>query len=64
MTVTIAWNPLGFHLLDALPKGDTCNAEYCRIDILTEFLPTGPQVDGRRLVIRADKARPYTARKC
>jgi hypothetical protein len=21
MIVTIAWNPLGFHLLDALPKG-------------------------------------------
>jgi hypothetical protein len=25
MIVTIAWNPLGFHLLDALPKGNTCN---------------------------------------
>jgi hypothetical protein len=26
--VTITWNPLGFHLLDALPKGNTFNSEY------------------------------------
>jgi hypothetical protein len=25
---TIAWNPLGFHLLDALPKDNMCNVEY------------------------------------
>jgi hypothetical protein len=62
--VTIAWNPLGFHLLDALPKGNTFNAGYYRVNILTELLPLRPQVDGRRLAIHADSARSHTARKC
>jgi hypothetical protein len=63
MMVTIAWNPLVFHLLDALPKGNTFNAEYSPVNILTELLPLRPHVDGRRLVIHADNARPHTARK-
>jgi transposase len=29
-----------------------------------ELLPLRPQVDGKRLVIHADSARPHTARKC
>jgi transposase len=62
--VTIAWNPLGFRLLDALPKGNTFNAEDYRVNILTEFLLLRPQVDGRRLVIHAGNARPRTGRKC
>jgi hypothetical protein len=61
MMVTIAWNPLGFHLLDALPKDNTFNAEHYRVNILTELVPLRPQVDGKRLVIHADKARPHTA---
>jgi transposase len=64
MMVTFAWNPVGFHLLDALPKGNTFNAKYYRVNILTELLPLRPQVDGRRLVISADNARQHTARKC
>jgi hypothetical protein len=62
--VTIGWNPLEFYFLDALPKGNTFNAEYYRVDIPTELLPLCPQVDGTRIVIHADKARPHTARKC
>jgi transposase len=64
MMVTIAWNPLGFRLLDALPQGNTFNAEYYRVTILRELPPLHPQVDGRRLVIHADNARPHIARKC
>jgi histone-lysine N-methyltransferase SETMAR len=64
MTVTIAWHPLGFHLLDALPKGKPFNTEYYCVNILTEVLPLRPQADGRRLVIHADDARPHTVRKC
>jgi hypothetical protein len=64
MMVSIVWNPLGFHLLDALPKGNTLNAEYYGINILTELLPLGQQADGRRLAIHADNARPHSARKC
>jgi hypothetical protein len=63
MMVTIAWNPLGFYLFGALPKGNTFNIEYYRVNILTELLPLRPQVDGRRLVTHADNARPHTARK-
>jgi histone-lysine N-methyltransferase SETMAR len=63
MTVTIAWNPLGFQLFDALPKVSTFNAEYYHVNILTELLPLRPQVNGRRLVIHADNARCRTARK-
>jgi hypothetical protein len=62
--VTIAWNPLGFHLLDALPKRNTFDAEYYRVNILTKLLPLRPQVDERRLVIHADNAKPHTARTC
>jgi hypothetical protein len=47
MTVAIAWNPLGFHLFDALPKGNTFNAEYYRGNITIELLPFRPHVDGR-----------------
>jgi hypothetical protein len=30
MMLKIAWTPLGFHLLGALPKGRAVNAEYHR----------------------------------
>jgi hypothetical protein len=63
MMVTIALNPLGFHLLDAFPKGNTFNAEYFDVNILTELFPFRPQVDGRRFIIHTDNARPHTARK-
>jgi hypothetical protein len=61
MMVTIAWNPLEFHLLVALPKGNTFNAEYYGVNILTELLLLGPQVDARRFIIHADNARLHTA---
>jgi hypothetical protein len=59
----MAWNPLGFYFLDALPKANTFNAEYYRANILTELLLLRPQVDERRLVIHADSVRPSTAGK-
>jgi hypothetical protein len=64
MVVTITWHPLGFHLLDAPPKSNKFIAEYCCVNLLTELLPLRLAVDGRRLVIHADKARLHTARKC
>jgi transposase len=63
MMVTSAWNPMGLHSLDAVPKDNTFNVEDYRINILTEFLPVRPHVDGRRLVIHAGNARAHTARK-
>jgi hypothetical protein len=57
MMVTVAWNPLGFHLLDTLPQGNTFNAEYHRVIILPWLLSLRPQVNGRRLITHADNAR-------
>jgi hypothetical protein len=61
--VTIAWNALGFHLVQALPKGTRFNAEYYRDNILTEFIQLRPQAGERNLVIHADNANPHTAQK-
>jgi hypothetical protein len=46
MMVTIAWNPLGFHLLDALPKSNTFNAEYYNVNLLTELLRSARRLIG------------------
>jgi hypothetical protein len=53
MMVAIAWNPLELHLLDALPKGNTFNAKYRRVNILTELLPPWAHrsIEGDSLVI-------------
>jgi hypothetical protein len=58
MMLMIAWNRLTFHLLGAIPKGNTCNAEYYRDNILTALRPLRPWVDGRTLIIHVDHASP------
>jgi hypothetical protein len=63
MTMTIAWNPLGFHLLNSLPKGRIFNAEYYRDTILSALLPLCPQADERKLMIHANNASLHTSRK-
>jgi hypothetical protein len=62
--VTIAWNVLGFHLVEALPKGRHFNAEYYRNNILTQLIRIRPQAGERNLVIHADNASPRAAQKC
>jgi transposase len=62
--VTIAWNPLGFPLIVALPKGCTFNAEYYRDYILAALTQLQPEDDARKLVVHADNARAHTAEKC
>jgi transposase len=62
--VTIAWNPLGFLLIVALPLGRTFNAEYYRDDILATLTQFQPEDDGRKLVVHADNASAHTAQKC
>jgi hypothetical protein len=64
MMVTIAWNPLGFHLIEVLPKGMLFNAEYYRNNILAALIEFSPDPQNRPLVIHADNARPHTAKKC
>jgi hypothetical protein len=62
--VTIAWNPLGFPLIVALPKGRILNAEYYRDNILAALAQLQPEDDGRKLVVHADLARARIAQKC
>jgi histone-lysine N-methyltransferase SETMAR len=62
--VTIAWNPLGFHLVEILPKGRSFNAEYYRDNILTELIQFRPEAGERYLVIHVDNPRPHTAQNC
>jgi transposase len=62
--VTIAWNPLRFHLVTVLPKGMTFNADYYRDNILSALTEYLPESEERHLVIHADNARPHTAEKC
>jgi histone-lysine N-methyltransferase SETMAR len=64
MMVTIAWNALGFHLLDALPKGNSFTGAYYRDNILAGLLPLRPASGKRQLCLHADNARVHTAQKC
>jgi histone-lysine N-methyltransferase SETMAR len=61
--VTIAWNPLGFHLVEVLPKGRGLNAEYYRDNTLPELIRFHPEAGEGYLIIQADNARPHTAQK-
>jgi histone-lysine N-methyltransferase SETMAR len=62
--VTIARNPLGFHLLNARPKGSNLTGEYYRNNIIAGLLQLRPALEDRRLCLHADNARVHTARKC
>jgi histone-lysine N-methyltransferase SETMAR len=61
--VTIVWNPQGFHLVDALPKGQKFNANNYIDRILQSLLESRSAGHGPGLVIHADNARSHTARK-
>jgi hypothetical protein len=60
----MAWNPLGFHLIVALPKGRSFNAEYYRDNVLAALTQFQPEDDGKKLVVHAYNARAHTAQKC
>jgi transposase len=63
MMVTIVWNSQGFHLVDALPKGQKFNANYDIDRILQSLLESRSTEHGRGPIIHADNASPHTARK-
>jgi hypothetical protein len=62
--VPIAWNPLGFCLIVALPKGRTFNTEYYRDNIHEALTQPQPGDNGRKLIVHADNVRAQTAQKC
>jgi transposase len=59
----LAWNPLGFPLIVALPKGRTFNTECYRDNILATLTQFLPEDDRRKLLIHDDNARVHTAQK-
>jgi hypothetical protein len=59
--VTIAWNPSGFSMIMALPKGRAFNAEYYCDNILAALTQLQPEDDGRKLVVHAGNTRARTA---
>jgi hypothetical protein len=62
--VTIAWNPLRFPSIVALPKGRIFNAEYYRDSILAALSQLQPEDNMRKLVVHVGNARARTAQKC
>jgi hypothetical protein len=63
MMVTIVWNPQGFHLVNALPKGQKFNAHYYIDRMLQPLLKSRSTGRGPGLIIHADNARSHMAQK-
>jgi hypothetical protein len=62
---TVVWNPIGFHVLKALPKRPKSNAQYYVNDILVAISDWRWQTGGTRpnkLWMHYDNARPHTAK--
>jgi hypothetical protein len=59
--ITIAWNPLGFPLIVALPEGHNVSTKYCCDNILAALTQFQPGDDRRKLVVQADNARTHAA---
>jgi histone-lysine N-methyltransferase SETMAR len=64
MMVTSVWNPLGFHLLNALPKGSSFTGGYYLDNILAEVIQLPPTWAERKLRLHTDNARVHNAHKC
>jgi hypothetical protein len=62
--LAIAWNPLVFSLVVALPKGHTFNAEYYPDNILATLTQVNSEDDGKRFVVHTDNARAHIVQKC
>jgi hypothetical protein len=65
-TLTVVWNPIGFHVLKAFPQGRKFNAQYSISDILVAISDWRRQTGGTRpnkLWVHSDKL-GHTPRKC
>jgi hypothetical protein len=63
--LTVVWNPIGFHVLKALPKGRKFNAQYYINDILVAISDWRRQTGGtqsNKLWVHFDNARSHTAK--
>jgi hypothetical protein len=63
--VTIVWNPSGFHVVKALPKGSKFNAQYYINNILvaiSDWRRLSVRTQQSKLWLHADNTRPQTAK--
>jgi hypothetical protein len=63
--LTAVWNPIGFHVLKALPEGRKSNAQYYTNDILVAISDLRRQTGATRpnkLWVHSDNARTHTAK--
>jgi hypothetical protein len=64
--LTVVWNPIGFHVLKALPKGRKFNAQYYANNILVAISDWMQQTGGTRpnkLWVHSDNALAHTAKR-
>jgi hypothetical protein len=65
LMVTIAWNPDGFHVIEALPKRQKCNADYDCSSMLTKLSKIAKQFrteTQRQMIVHADNACSHTSK--
>jgi hypothetical protein len=65
LMVTITWNPDGFHVIEFLPKGQRCTADYDWSSMLTKLSKIAGQFTNatrRKLIFHADNACPHAAK--
>jgi hypothetical protein len=63
--LTVVWNPIGFHVLKAIPKERKFKAKYFKNDILVAISDWRRQTWGtwpNKLWVHSDNARPSTAK--
>jgi hypothetical protein len=61
----VVWNPIGFHILKALPKGRKFDAQYYTNDILVAISDWRRQTGGtqsNKLWMHSENAWPHTAK--
>jgi histone-lysine N-methyltransferase SETMAR len=62
MMLTIVWDPNGFHLIDAMPKGEMHSARHHVNNILTSICQRLILAGKRKLAIHPDNSRCHTAK--
>jgi hypothetical protein len=63
--LTVVWNPIGFYVLKALPKGGKFNGQYYTNDVLVVISDWRRQTGGTRpnkLWVHFNNTRPHTAK--
>jgi histone-lysine N-methyltransferase SETMAR len=65
LMLTIVWNPSGFHIVKALPKGGKFRAQYYTNNILiviSDWRKLAGERSSNKLWVHADNARPHNAK--